>query len=326
MRVKNLALLLLCVLAPAMLGADVMDSAANGFTIKIATVIHAGPADIYDRLVHHVGDWWSSDHTFSQDAHNLSTFCRLRLIVLIAVTTGMRVAEVFGLRWSDVMYGEGLLAVRAKLKGGKMRYVPMLPELAGELRRYPAVIGEDRIFPPKQGAVSGRQRVEGSFEDLLERAGIEDFRSHASARIPGLAAAPAAASACEKSRWRPSPIRRATRARVSRRTRWVCRRVSSPSGSLSKRRQRRSAMTRPNTRSPRNSRRSYPRLAGIARRLRRRSRTSALGWVRASARSSGRANSCPSTSVRSSDTVRMPDESGRILAGTDTAAILVRHR
>ncbi len=90
----------------------------------------------------------------------------------------MRVAEIFGLRWSDVMYGEGLLAVRAKLKGGKMRYVPMLPELAGELRRYPAVIGEDRIFPPKEGAVSGRQRVEGSFEDLLERAGIEDFRFH----------------------------------------------------------------------------------------------------------------------------------------------------
>jgi integrase len=49
---------------------------------------------------------------------------------------------------------------------------------SGELRRYPVVIGEDRIFPPKQGAVSGRQRVEGSFEDLLERAGIEDFRFH----------------------------------------------------------------------------------------------------------------------------------------------------
>ena len=79
------------------------------------------------------------------------TFYRLRLIVLIAVTTGMRVAEIFGLRWPDVMYGEGLLAVRAKLKGGKMRYVPMLPELARELRRFPAVIGEDRIFPPNRG-------------------------------------------------------------------------------------------------------------------------------------------------------------------------------
>src|SRR6266853_6133837 len=54
------------------------------------------------------------------------TFYRLRLVVLIAVTTGMRVAEIFGLRWPDVMYSEGLLAVRGKLKGGKMRYVPML--------------------------------------------------------------------------------------------------------------------------------------------------------------------------------------------------------
>ncbi len=76
------------------------------------------------------------------------------------------------------MHGEGLIAVRAKLKGGKMRYVPMSPELAGELRRFPAVIDEDRIFPPNGGAVSGRQRVEGSFEDLLERARIEDFRFH----------------------------------------------------------------------------------------------------------------------------------------------------
>ncbi len=106
------------------------------------------------------------------------TFYRLRLIVLIAVTTGMRAAEIFGLRWSDVLYGEGLLAVRAKLKGGKMRYVPMLPELACELRQYLAVMGGDRIFPPRPGAVSGRQRVEGSFEDLLERAGIQDFRFH----------------------------------------------------------------------------------------------------------------------------------------------------
>jgi integrase len=116
------------------------------------------------------------------------TFYRLRLIVLIAVTTGMRVSEIFGLRWPDVMHGEGLVAVRAKLKGGKMRYVPMPPELAGELRRYSeaandnlrgdATNDKDRIFPPEPGARSGRQRVEGSFEDLLERAGIEDFRFH----------------------------------------------------------------------------------------------------------------------------------------------------
>jgi integrase len=106
------------------------------------------------------------------------TVHRLRLIVLIAVATGMRASEIFGLLWSDVMYSEGLLAVRAKLKGGKMRYVPMTPELASELRQFPVVINEDRIFPPKPGATSGRQRLEGSFEDLLEGAKIRDFRFH----------------------------------------------------------------------------------------------------------------------------------------------------
>ena len=99
----------------------------------------------------------------------------MRLIVLIAVSTGMRSAEIHRLRWSDVRYGEGLLAVRAKLKKGKERFVPMTSELAEEIRRYPAVIGQDRIFPPKGGPTSKRQRLEGSFEDLLERATIHDF-------------------------------------------------------------------------------------------------------------------------------------------------------
>lgn len=106
------------------------------------------------------------------------TNLRMRLVVLIAVGTGMRASEIFGLGWKDVMYSEGLLAVRAKLKGGKMRYVPMPPELATEIRQYPAVIGEDRVFPPEPGARSGRQRVENSFDDLLTRAGIRDFRFH----------------------------------------------------------------------------------------------------------------------------------------------------
>ena len=86
-----------------------------------------------------------------------TTNLRLSLLVLIAVTTGMRMMEIFGLCWSDVLYGEGLLAVRAKLKGGKMRYVPMSPELASEISRYPAVIGEDRILPPEPA-----QQVGGS--------------------------------------------------------------------------------------------------------------------------------------------------------------------
>jgi integrase len=106
------------------------------------------------------------------------TFYRLRLLVLIALITGMRVAEIFALTWGDILYRERLIAVRAKLKGGKIRYVPLTAELATEIQRYPAVIGEDRIFPPKRGAKGERQRVEGSFETVLALAGIANFRFH----------------------------------------------------------------------------------------------------------------------------------------------------
>jgi integrase len=106
------------------------------------------------------------------------TFYRLRMLVLIALTTGMRMEEIFGLTWGDLRYAEGLIAVRAKLKGGKIRYVPMTPELAAELRKYPATIGKERLFPPKRGPEGKRQRVESSFETLLKLAGIQNFRFH----------------------------------------------------------------------------------------------------------------------------------------------------
>jgi integrase len=106
------------------------------------------------------------------------TFFRLRMIVLIALTTGMRMAEIFGLTWGDLRYTEGLIAVRSKLKGGKIRYVPLTPELAAELRKYPTTLGEEQLFPPKRGAKGERQRVEGSFETILTLAEIQELRFH----------------------------------------------------------------------------------------------------------------------------------------------------
>ena len=68
--------------------------------------------------------------------------------------------------------------MRAKLKRGKVRYVPMPPELATEFKRYPVILGEARISPPAPGAKRERQRVDKSFGTILELAGIEDFRFH----------------------------------------------------------------------------------------------------------------------------------------------------
>jgi len=106
------------------------------------------------------------------------TFYRLRVIVLIALTTGMRMGEIFDLTWSDVRYREGLIAVRSKLKGGRIRYVPMTAELAAELRKYPAVLGEQQLFPPRTPTKGERQRVEHSFATILKLAGITNCRFH----------------------------------------------------------------------------------------------------------------------------------------------------
>jgi integrase len=53
-----------------------------------------------------------------------------------------------------------------------------VPELAAELKRYPATFGEERIFPPKRGGKGERQRVDRSFKTILKLAKIENFRFH----------------------------------------------------------------------------------------------------------------------------------------------------
>jgi integrase len=67
---------------------------------------------------------------------------------------------------------------RFQVEGRQNSIRALTRELARELRKYPAVIGEDHLFPPKRGAKGERRRVEGSFETLLELSGIQNFRFH----------------------------------------------------------------------------------------------------------------------------------------------------
>jgi uncharacterized protein YndB with AHSA1/START domain len=59
-------------LRPGSAFAEVADSSANGFAVKTSITIQASPDEVYRRLVHNVGDWWSPQHTFSGDARNLT--------------------------------------------------------------------------------------------------------------------------------------------------------------------------------------------------------------------------------------------------------------
>lgn len=66
-----LLVVIVAAMAQAYASAEIADSAANGFTYKTTLTLQAPPGTVYQRLLA-VGSWWSSDHTFSGDAHNLS--------------------------------------------------------------------------------------------------------------------------------------------------------------------------------------------------------------------------------------------------------------
>jgi len=70
--IRKILLALIFSLAAARLAAaEVADSSASGFTVKSVVAIQASPDAVYRQLIH-VGDWWDAEHTFSNDAHNLT--------------------------------------------------------------------------------------------------------------------------------------------------------------------------------------------------------------------------------------------------------------
>jgi uncharacterized protein YndB with AHSA1/START domain len=52
-------------------GAEVIDSAASGFTVRHSVTISRPRAEVYSAAVGKIGSWWSDDHTVSGRAANL---------------------------------------------------------------------------------------------------------------------------------------------------------------------------------------------------------------------------------------------------------------
>jgi integrase/recombinase XerD len=72
---------------------------------------------------------------------------RTRTMIMLAAFAGLRVSEIGALRGEDVRWDEELIVVRDG-KGGKDRIVPLAPELAAELARYPQT---GPLFPGHPG-------------------------------------------------------------------------------------------------------------------------------------------------------------------------------
>ena len=70
---KSLAILtsLICLGVAGGARAEVLDSQTGGFTVRESQVVNAPIRTVWDALVRPAA-WWSSSHTFSHDARNLS--------------------------------------------------------------------------------------------------------------------------------------------------------------------------------------------------------------------------------------------------------------
>jgi integrase len=128
---------------------------------------------------------------------------RLHALYTLALTCGMRQAELLGLRWADVDLDGGKLSVRRQVMrvGGEWRFsepktkagrrVITLPALAvSALREHRRQQAEERlraadwqdlglVFPNRRGAPIAKENLlRRSFWPLLERAGLDHVRFH----------------------------------------------------------------------------------------------------------------------------------------------------
>lgn len=103
-------------------------------------------------------------------------------IVVLAISTGMRLGEIKGLTWDDVDLNRGR-AILHKTKNGERRAVPItglaLEELMelGKVRR----IDSNLLFPSKGSATKKTKNpidIRYPWEKVIEEAEIEDFKFH----------------------------------------------------------------------------------------------------------------------------------------------------
>lgn len=112
------------------------------------------------------------------EACRRSSWPRLYLLVIMAITTGARRGELLALTWADVDLGRALAYVRSS-KNDQPRTLTLTPAVVAELARFRSDRPEIRVFPARgpQGLFQPRA-FEKSWLVALKEAGIRGFRFH----------------------------------------------------------------------------------------------------------------------------------------------------
>ena len=93
------------------------------------------------------------------------------LLLKTLFLTGARVSELVGMRVEDFFFGEQTILI-SKGKGGKSRYVPILPELAQELTTHLAGREVGYLFESNRHTKFTTRRIQQIVKETAENAGI----------------------------------------------------------------------------------------------------------------------------------------------------------
>jgi integrase/recombinase XerD len=93
------------------------------------------------------------------------------LLIKTLLMTGARVSEFAALRVEDLYFDECTVLIQ-KGKGGKSRYVPILPELAQELRTHLGRRQNGFLFESNRHSAFSARRIQQIIKSAAENAGI----------------------------------------------------------------------------------------------------------------------------------------------------------
>jgi integrase/recombinase XerD len=93
------------------------------------------------------------------------------LLIKTLLMSGARVSEFANLRVEDFFFEEQMLLI-AKGKGGKSRYVPILPDLAQELRTHLGTRQRGYLFESNRHEAFSPRRLQQIVKQAAEKAGI----------------------------------------------------------------------------------------------------------------------------------------------------------
>ena len=116
------------------------------------------------------------ERTALLEACKKSPWDRLYLLVILALSTGARQAELLNLRYSDLDLNKGE-ATLEDTKNNERRVLPLLPVVVNEIRSLTRRLDSDLLFPSNKDK-DKPYSFRSSWEIVLEAAEIENFRFH----------------------------------------------------------------------------------------------------------------------------------------------------